>query len=126
MTQISNNKFAVTFPYDIDFDTFCFAVNYLEYPTDIKWNADVRAWATTKSNDEWITEKSANKKVMLYISAFDKEYDNVFLTTQDNIGYKLGFAGGKEIKLLDTPEKSYEVQAIEINDIAKLKFEDFG
>lgn len=120
------NNYAVTFPYDIDFATFCFAVNYLEYPIDItNWKADVKAWATTKSNDEWITEKSANKKVMLYMSAFDKEYDNVFLTTQDNIGYKLGFAVGEETQLLNIPEKHYEYPAIEIHEVSKLKFEDF-
>jgi len=123
--QLSANSFAVTFPYDVDFATYCFAVNFLKYPMDIKWNAKVYAWCTTHTEDQWITEKSASKTVMLYLAADDKEYDNVFLTTQDNIGYKLGFAVGHETQLLDAAKETFKTPAVTIESLKDKKFEDF-
>lgn len=52
---------------------------------------------------------------MLFVSDNDTEYDNIFLTTSDNIGYKLGFAMGEEKQLLNRPEKSYVKQPIDIS-----------
>lgn len=117
LTKISDSSFAITFPYDLPFDTFCFFVNYLYYPNDIFYKADIKAWATTKPTDIWITDKSANKKVMLYIPDDDKEYDNVYLTTQDNIGYKLGFAAGHEEELLNQPKEKYIAPTINLDDL---------
>jgi len=123
--QISSNAFAITFPYDIDFATYCFAVNFLKYPMDIKWNAEVRAWATTKPGDDWVADKTLNKKVMLYLAKNDKEYDNVFLTTEDGIGYKLGFASGHEKQLLNSPLEAYIAPSVNVTDLADQKHEDF-
>lgn len=125
LSQVSTDTFVVTFPYDIDFVTFCFAVNFLKYPTDIKWESSVKAWATAKPGEEWITDKMVNKKIMLFLAEDDKEYDNVFLTTQDNIGYKMGFAYGEEKQLLITAKEDYVEPTIKYQDIQQLKFEDF-
>lgn len=123
--QLSPNSFAVTFPYNIDFAGFCFAVNFLEYPVDIKWNAKVRGWATMKPGDDWVTEKSVNKHVMLFVAADDKEYDNVFMTTEDGIGYKLGFAAGEEKQLLNQPNEMYEHSSVQSDVLNHLSYEDF-
>ena len=74
-------------------------------------------WTTTKPMDIWTTEKSVNKNVMLFVSYFDTEYDNVFLTTSDNIGYKLGFAIDEKKQPLNSPEKSYVKPPININEL---------
>lgn len=124
ITTLSQTSFAVTFPYDTDFATFCFAVNYLKYPVDIKWHSQVFAWVTTKQGDDWITEKSINKKVMLFLADDDKEYDNVFLTTQDNIGYKLGFAAGEEKQLLQVPKEPYAQSTTDIESLIGLSHVD--
>ncbi|HEY8930057.1 MAG TPA: hypothetical protein VIM55_12740 [Mucilaginibacter sp.] len=123
--QLLPNSFAITFPYNIDFAGFCFAVNFLEYPADIKWNAKVRGWATMKLGDDWVTGKSANKHVMLFIAANDKEYDNVFITTEDGIGYKFGFAAGEEKQLLSQPNEIYEHPWVEQDALNGLNYEDF-
>lgn len=124
--KLSASLFAVTFPYDIDFAIFCFAVNFLEYPdTDVDWRADVRAWATTKSGDEWTTKATADQFVMLYIDKVDKEYDNVFMTTQDNIGYKLDF-GARTEEQLPSPTELFVAPAISISELKELRFEDFS
>ena len=92
---------------------------------EYKWTAEVTGWTTTKSSDTWVTEKSSNKKVMLFISADDTEHDNVYMTTVDNIGYKLGFAIGEEKQLLNTPKKCYVSPGIEPLDLTNKEFEDF-
>ena len=125
LTKISDSEFAITFPYDTQFESYAFLVNYLKYPKGITWNANVLAWATAKTSDTWITEKSANKKVMLFLADDDKEYDNVFLTTEDGIGYKLGFALGEEKQLLDTPNKAYVPPTVDINSLTGKTSEDF-
>lgn len=125
LTKLSDRKFAITFPYDIDFETYCFLINYVNYPMNFDRHFKTVGWATTKSSDNWITEKSSNKNVMLYVSDFDTEYDNVFLTTNDNIGYKLGFAMGEEKQLLDKPEKSYTKQSVYNSDLDGKLHTDF-
>ena len=124
VVTLSSTSFAVIFPYGTDFATFCFAVNYLKYPVDLKWQSKVYAWVTTKQGDDWITDKSINKKVMLFLADDDKEYDNVFMTTQDNIGYKLGFAMGEEKQLLQAPKEPYKSPSVNLKDLAGLPFVD--
>lgn len=125
LTKLSDKKFAITFPYDIDFEIYCYLINYLNYPIGFDRQFKTIGWTTTKSTDSWVTEKSANKNVMLFISDFDTEYDNVFLTTTDNIGYKLGFAMGEEMQLLDKPEKNYIKQPLNISELATKEYADF-
>ncbi len=86
---------------------------------------NVTAWETTKQANGWITEKTANKKVMLFIPEDDKEHDNVFLTTDDNIGYKLGFAMGEEKQFLQTPKKKYLAPTIDIKTLTEKEAQDF-
>jgi len=125
LTKLSDKKFAVTFPYDINFEIFCFFINYVNYPMGFDRHFKTIGWTTTKLTDIWITEKSVNKNVMLFVSDNDTEYDNVFLTTSDNIGYKLGFAMGEEKQLLNRPEKSYIKQPIDFSEIETKQHIDF-
>ncbi len=125
LTKLTDKKFAVTFPYDINFEIYCYFINYVNYPMGFDRHFKTIGWTTTKLSDTWITEKSVNKNVMLYVSHFDKEYDNVFLTTSDNIGYKLGFAMGEEKQLLDRPEKRYVKQPISNNELDGKTHTDF-
>lgn len=125
LIKLSDNKFAVTFPCDISFEIYCFLINYLNYPIGLDRHFETFGWATTKSTDIWITEKSANKSVMLYISDVDTEYDNVFLTTSDNIGYKLGFAMGEEMQLLNWPDKNYRERPINLSELEAKEYTDF-
>ena len=125
LTKITEREFAITFPHDIDFEIFCYFVNYVTYPMELKWSPEVTAWTTTKSSDTWITEKAANKKAMLFIPTDDTEHDNVYMTTQDNVGYKLGFAMGEEKQLLDTPKKPYREPEVELSELGNNEFEDF-
>lgn len=123
--QLSATSFTVTFPYDADFATFCFAINYLKYPSNIKWHSQVRAWATTKPGDDWIPGQAINKECMLFLADDDTEYDNVFLTTKDNIGCKLSFSGGAAKPPLSAPKELYIRQSIAIENLIGHTYEDF-
>lgn len=121
----TDKKFAVTFPYDIKFEIFCYFINYVNYPMGFDRHFKSVGWTTAKASDTWITEKCVNKNVLLYVSDFDNEYGNVFLTTSDNIGYKLGFARGEEKQLLGRPEKSYVSQPISNRELEGKPYTDF-
>lgn len=123
--KLSEREFAVIFPYDMSFEIYCYFINYIKYPMELKWSAEVTGWTTTKSDDKWVTEKSANKKVMLFISTDDTEYDNVYMTTSDNIGYKLGFAMGEEKQVLELPKKIFTAPMLRIAELSEKEFEDF-
>lgn len=125
LIKLTDKKFAIIFPYDINFKIYCFFINYVNYPKEFDRTFKTIGWTTTKSTDKWITEKSANKNVMLFVSDFDTEYDNVFLTTSDNIGYKLGFALGEEKQLLNNPEKEYMKPPMTINELETKEYTEF-
>ena len=125
LIKISITKFAILFPYDVDFEIFCYLVNYLTYPMELKWNVEVTAWTTTTKNDIWITSTTADKKIMIFIPPDDDEYDNVYLLTSENICYKLEFAGEEEKLILQTSKRytppDYHMSGINLNE-----YEDVG
>lgn len=123
LTKLSDKKFAINFPYDINFEIYCYFINYVNYPMGFDRHFKTVGWTTTRPTDTWVTEKIVNKNVMLFVSDFDTEYDNVFLTTSDNIGYKLGFAMGEEQELLDKPEKSYAKPPLNVSKLETNRIE---
>ncbi len=126
LIPLSENEFVCTFPFDIEFETFCYFINYLHNPAGHNPMAKVVGWTTTRAGDPWITAMSENKNVMLFISPDDTEHDNVFLTTSDNIGYKLRFALGEDELLLEKPAKEYMPPPIGIDILTGQRHEDFG
>jgi hypothetical protein len=55
MIRLSEREFAIVFPHDIGFEIYCYFINYLVYPMELKWKPDVIAWATTKPGEELIS-----------------------------------------------------------------------
>ena len=123
--KLSERQFAITFPYDIEFEIYCYFVNYVHYPMGFDKSFDVTAWETTGQANGWITEKTANKKIMLFIPEDDSEHDNVYLTTDDNIGYKLGFAMGEEKHPLQSAKRRYFAPKIDIKTLSEKEGQDF-
>jgi hypothetical protein len=125
LIKLTEREFAITFPLNINFEIFCFFINYLQYPTGFDKSFNVTGWATTKTSDSWITEKNANKKVMLFIPTDDTDYDNVYMTTIDNISFKLDFGMGKAKQQLDNAKKNYHSPTIDILELANKEYKDF-
>lgn len=72
---------------------FFYLVNYLTYPMNIEYKAQVRGYMQGEENRDWPAVK-----LMVYISAKDTEYDNVFLVNEENNNYKVPFALGEEVE----------------------------
>lgn len=117
VVKISENEFTITFAHDINFEAYCYFINYLKYPEEVKCKPTILAWTKTNSTDEFVPERALNKLVMLYIPEEDDEYDNVFLTTEDNIGYKIFFEYGKKPQLLQNPNKTFSSPPLNIIDL---------
>ncbi|WP_316805537.1 hypothetical protein [Pedobacter nototheniae] len=124
--KLKENEFAITFPFDIDFEIYCYFINYVHYPMGFNRSFYVKGWTTTQSGQNWVADKVTNKKVMLFIPSDDTEHDNVFLTTSDNIGYKLGFAMGEEKQFLDQPKQHFISPGMEIKDLINKEYKDFN
>ena len=122
--RLNERRYAVTFPYDIDFEIFCYFVNYVHYPIDCDKSFDVSAWTATESVKNLITE-STNQRVMLFIPQSDKEGDNVYLTTEDNIGYKIDFAFRGKNKPLDFPALYFKKPPIAIEELSGKSYLDY-
>jgi hypothetical protein len=126
---VMEDQFLIIFPYDIDFERYCYFINYLENPFELilkpDYKPDVMAWCTTKAGDAWITNEIIDKNVMIYIPDWDDEHDNVYLTTQDNIGFKMGFALGHSHKKLDKPVMQFESKSIDLSSILIKETIDF-
>ena len=126
---IFNDKLVITFPYDIEFDTLCYFINYLEYAHDLSLKPDykpeVYGWYKTKKGDEWMTKEIVNKEVLIFIPETDDEYDNVYVTTEDNLGFKMGFALGYEHEKLAKPVIPYMKRQINKSDLENYKSIDY-
>lgn len=123
---ISEKEYAITFPFDVDFVTFCIFVNYLHYPFDVKYEPRIRAWTSTKESDEWIERPVKGQRVMLFIPKDDDEYDNVYLTTESHFGVIVGFAIGHHFRPLSHPRELYDAPIFAINELIEKEFIDFN
>lgn len=93
LQQLGDREFAITFPYDIDFVSFYYLINFLCYPMSGGERAEVTGWTKAVAGDRWITKRIAGKQLMLYIPEEDEEYDNVYVTTEYGECYKFSFDG---------------------------------
>lgn len=126
LTDLGDKRQAVTFPSDISFEVFCFAVNFLKYPTDMQWAGQITGWATTHIGDPWITPEITGEQAMFYLPENDTEYDMVLMATPQNVLYKLGFSRSKGKQLPDFPEQPYRKPPVSLEEIAALPFEDIA
>lgn len=125
---VLQDKYVITFPYDISFEYLCYAVNYLYYPFDFNletYKPEIKAWSTVEKNQRWNTSETNGKKAMLYVPKWDEEHDNVYLTTEFNVGYKLPFAINETMTKLDKPAASFEVNPIKQEDLDGKETFDF-
>lgn len=72
----------------LDNTLFYFLVNYISYPEGIDYKVTVEGFTTGM-------EKNAlkGKELLVFLSEFDTEYDNVMIVTDDNHCYKMDFGG---------------------------------
>ena len=117
--NIGDGIFALTFPYDIDFDIFCYLVNFLYYPTVSKEtvkSSQIHAW--TKISDRR-TQKAYGQNAMFFIPQEDKEYDNCYCATENGKIYKIPFSGSVMEETTLPPNYRYENCPYKYEDVTK-------
>ena len=76
-------------------ELFFFLINYLKYPEGIESKISIEGFTTGKNDNIF-----KNKKLLVFISSADEEYDSVFVTTSENRTYRYDFEG-KIGKIID-------------------------
>lgn len=121
--KIDETHAAITFPYDVEFDVFCYFVNCMINAHFTKLDPVIKAWATIKNNDNESYKHCNNQRALFYIPEEDTEHDNVFFTTENNKCFKLSFDNEDIIEIENiihpfefTPEKYLLLQDKEFED----------
>jgi len=96
-------------------EKFNYLINYLRYPEGIEYNISVEGYATVR-DEKIYPQNLLNKKILVYLSDNDKEYDNVFVTTEDNETYKIDF-NGKVSRVYES--KTFSIPDIDTNLLQK-------
>jgi len=117
IAEIKPNVFILKIDKSIDDTDFFYLVNYFAYPIDFTKTFEVAGYATATKH-----KTLQNKKIYVFLNEQDTEYDNVWVTTEDNVTYKFDF-GGKfkkmnyenEYKALDISNLSIIYEQITIN-----------
>lgn len=87
MHTMSNQVFALTFPYDISWDIFLELLDHLIYFDESEHKAQTRAWLTLPEQCKPV----AGEHAMFFTKEDDKDFDPVRLTTQHNHGWKVDY-----------------------------------
>ena len=85
----------------LDNERFYYLVNYMNFPEGINYKINIQGFTKGKDNN-----RLKGKDLMIYISQYDKEYDNVFVQTSGNENFKVDF-GGKIIEGSERKTYSY-------------------
>ncbi len=121
MIKLPGRKTAFIFPSAINLEHYCLLINYLNYPEGISYSTTIRAWATIGRAERWDGTRLPTGKAMFFIPADDNEYDNVFMTTVENKGYKISFASGPTV--LQNPGLYYEETTMSYDELRSQPFE---
>ena len=107
--KIGQENYLIAADKRLNNEKFNFLINYLRYPEGIKYNISIEGYSTVL--DEKLYPKNLlNKKIIVYVPDNDKEYDNVFVTTEDNETFKIDF-GGKVMR--QNESKTFFIQDID-------------
>ncbi|WMJ75395.1 hypothetical protein RCC89_19850 [Cytophagaceae bacterium ABcell3] len=105
----------------LDNDKFYYLINYLKYPEGVDYKIDVEGFTVGKDDN-----LLKGRRLLVYISQSDKDYDNVFVVTNENNSYKVDF-GGKILKALESRVFVFPVNlSFENPEILKINQKEFA
>ena len=117
LIRLNPTSTLLIFPYEIDFQHYCYLVNYLKFPIGQNYSADVKGWLTSKKLDEWIDCRSVNKKIMVYNHSDIKYADGVNYTTMDQLGFRINFNEPGKASELEQPVQKYAPFSLKIQEL---------
>ncbi|MCL2073245.1 MAG: hypothetical protein FWH18_04955 [Marinilabiliaceae bacterium] len=117
IAEINPNVFVLEIGQSIDDTFFFFLVNYFAYPIGFKKTFEAEGYTTATKH-----KTLRNKKIYVFNNAKDTEYDNVWITTEENETYKFDFGGklrkvdfDKNYKIFDISNLSITHEQIIVN-----------
>lgn len=105
--EINPNSFILRIDKYINDTNFFNLVNYFAFPIDFKKTFEVTGYATASKHKEIL-----NKNIYVFTNQEDTDFDNVWITTEDNETYKYDFAG----KFTRISENNYKYIEPNIDD----------
>ncbi len=125
LITLSGKQFGITFPYDDHLEVVCYLVNYLNYPVETRWNAEVTAWATVTQEESFNDVNLTGKRIKMFCFADGQNgCDNVHIVTDDNAAFQINL--DSTIKPLETSVVSYTEPVLQVLDLREMKFLDFN
>lgn len=108
--------FALTFPYDINWEVFIELMDHLVYFDDNEHKAQIRAWLTLPKE----CEPAAGQHVMLFFQEDDKDFEPLYISTQYNRIWKIDY----ETNTLKEAEagEEYAKPPFAYNEIVQVNF----
>ena len=104
----SDNCYSLTFKEGLDYDLFCFWVNYLTYSDKNKrHNEDVTGWFEVSPQAKGAWEPFAGQQLMFFVPTTDKEFDIVVFMTADGTYYKQVFSGNGPLTIQENNQRKY-------------------
>jgi hypothetical protein len=105
--KIEQESYMIVADKRLNNEKFNYLINYLRHPEEIEYKIDIEGY-TTAREEKTYSKRLLNKKIIVYVPNNDKEYDNVFVTTEDSETYKIDFSGKvtlqNESKTFFTPD----------------------
>lgn len=115
LKHVDRSVFVVEAPQDMDNEFFYYLVNYLKYPEDIFYKADIVGYTVGKDSNRLL-----GKKLMVFVAQNDDEYDNVSFTDEDGKAYFWSFGKRiKEVELQRAYEPVFEYSEMETSEVLK-------
>jgi hypothetical protein len=109
IAEITPNVFILKMDKSIDDTHFFFLINYFAYPIDFKKTFEVAGYTTATKHKTLL-----NKKIYVFLNEQDTEYDNVWVTTEDNETYKFDFSGRFKKMNYENKYKSLDINSLSI------------
>lgn len=113
LMQSSSDGLLLSFPQvngmaDIDFEMFCYWVNYIAWNIDDK-KTDVMGWYKMGGVKPQKTNQVIGQRTLcLFVPADDTEGDNIYFVTKDGICCKHSFAGLASLHLISPSPRKFE------------------
>ena len=126
VTLVSDKDYCLTFPYDMAFERFCLLVNYLQYPLERQWPAQVIGWLSIQPGAPGIGGVYAPKKLMIFIPPDDGEGDQVCISSEDRLGYSMKLSRQPDIRMLPGPRRDFEQTPFQPGALTGTTFREFS
>lgn len=109
LSNIKDNEFILTFPFDTTDEIFYYLVNYLNFPEGAtEYNPKITGWLTANDTNLKSNKEPRNKKIMVFVPEETSEYDNVYCITNENITYKISFKIGSKVERVNNIKSGLE------------------